>query len=240
MARALIDALLALERQNGETNSLVRSLHSRESRDIKTPGGVREPPLKIIGVGGAGLNILSRIPKTEFEDAEVLGADTDSVHLALSGVPRKILMIAGPGMLSGSDSNPACGREATLGTEEKFREALDGARYVIVLCGLGGATGTGAAPVIARIARDAGLMVAAICVWPFSGEGRNMELNAEIGVRKMMKTADIMVLVPNDMLMPAGPDLPLNMAFEAVDKIIIQAIKSIFENFSSLDASASP
>jgi cell division protein FtsZ len=143
-------------------------------------------------------------------------------------------------MLSGSDSNPACGREAALETKEELREALDGARYVIVLCGLGGATGTGAAPVVARIARDAGLMTAAICLWPFSGEGRNMESNAELGVRKLMKTVDIVVLVPNDALMEADPEVSLDMAFEAMDKIIIQAIKTIFEKFSSLDPSASP
>jgi len=235
MARAVINALLALERQNCETSSLIRSPHSRESLDIKTPAEVRGPPLRIIGVGGAGLNILSRIPKTEFEDAEVFAADTDSVHLAVSGVPRKILLPASPGMLSGSDSNPACGREAALEVEEELRAALVGARYVIVLCGLGGGTGSGAAPVIARIARDAGLMTAAICVWPFSGEGRNMELNAEISVRRMMKTADIMVLVPNDALMEADPKLSLNMAFEAMDKIIIRSIKSIFQGFSSLE-----
>jgi len=240
MARAVISALLALEHQNCEMSSLVRSPHSRESLDIKTLAEVRGPPLRIFGVGGAGLNILSRIPKTEFGDAEVFAVDTDSVHLAVSEVPRKILLPARPGMQSGSDSNPACGREAALETEEELREALVGARYVIVLCGLGGGTGSGAVPVIARIARDAGLMTAAICVWPFSGEGRNMEMNAELGVRRLMKTADIVVLVPNDALMEADPESSLNMAFEAVDKIIIQAIKTIFENFSSLDALASP
>ena len=235
MARAMINTLLALERQNCETSGLIRSPHSRESRDIKTPAEVRGRPLRIIGVGGAGLNILSRIPKTEFEDAEVFAADTDSVHLAVSGVPRKILLPASPGMLSGSDSNPACGRDAALETKEEFRRALDGARYVIVLCGLGGATGTGAAPVVARIARDAGLMTAAICLWPFSGEGRNMESNAELGVRKLMKTVDIVVLVPNDALMEADPEVSLDMAFEAMDKIIIRSIKSIFQGFSSLE-----
>jgi len=235
MARAVISALLALERQNCETKSLVNPHRSRESLDIKTPAEVRGPPLRIIGVGGAGLNILSRIPKVEFEDAEVFVADTDSVHLAVSGTPRKILLPASPGMQSGSDCNPASGREAALEVEEEIRAALVGARYVIVLCGLGGGTGSGAAPVIARIARDAGLMTAAICVWPFSGEGRNMELNAEISVRRMMKTADIMVLVPNDALMEADPKLSLNMAFEAMDKIIIRSIKSIFQGFSSLE-----
>jgi len=186
------------------------------------------------------LNILSRVPKTELEDAEVLAADTDSVHLVMSGVPRKILMVAGPGMLSGSDSSPADGRKAALETEEELREALHGARYVIVLCGLGGGTGTGAAPVVARIARDAGLMTAAVCVWPFAGEGRTIEMNAELGVRRLMEAADIVVLVPNDMLMDPDPELSLNMAFEAVDKIILRAVKSIFEGFSSLDTSASP
>ena len=235
MARAVINALMAIEHQKGEDRDDVRPPGPWKSASSKTRRGVRRLPLRIIGVGGAGLNILSRIPKTEFEDAEVFAADTDSVHLAVSGVPRKILLPASPGMLSGSDSNPACGREAALEVEEELRAALVGARYVIVLCGLGGGTGPGAAPVIARIARDAGLMTAVICVWPFSGEGRNMELNAETGIRKIMKTADIMVLVPNDALMEADPKLSLNMAFEAMDKIIIRSIKSIFQGFSSLE-----
>lgn len=240
MARAVINAILALKRQNCETDVLIRSPHSRESRDIKTPAEVRGSPLRIVGVGGAGVNILWRVPETEFEDALVIAADTDSVHLAVSGVPRRISMPASPGMISGSDSNPACGREAALGAKDELQEALDGARHVIVLCGLGGGTGTGAAPVVARIAHDAGLMTAAICLWPFSGEGRNMEMNAELGVRKLMKTVDIMVLVPNDSMMEDDPEISLDKAFDAMDKIVIQTIKIINEKFSTLDALTSP
>ena len=240
MARAVINALLAIEHQKGQAKGHVRSPGPRKSASIKTQHGARRLPLRIIGVGGAGLNILSRISESELEFAEVLGADTKALHLALSGVPRKILMVGDPEMLYGSDTNPASGREAALGAKEELQEALDGARYVIVLCGLGGATGTGAAPVITRIAHDAGLMTAAICLWPFSGEGRNIESNAEFGVRELMKSVDIVVLVPNDALIEADPELSLDMAFDAVDKIVVQTIKTIFEKFSSLDARASP
>lgn len=236
MTRALIEALLALQNQDGEAESPVRSQDLRESSDIQMPAGVRKPTLKIIAVGGAGLNILSRIPMTELEGAEVLATDTDAVHLMLSGVPRRISMVASPGMLSGSDSGPANGRNAALEAKEELGEALHGARYVIVLCGLGGGTGTGAAPVIARIARDAGSMTAAVCVWPFAGEGRVMEMNAEQGVRRLMKAADVVVLVPNDMIMRAKSETPMNNALVALDALIIRAVRDVSDFFISLDA----
>jgi cell division protein FtsZ len=121
------------------------------------------------------------------------------------------------------------GREAALEAEEEVRAALQGADMVFITCGLGGGTGTGAAPVIARIAKELGALTIAIVTRPFSGEGVARAQNADYGQEELEVVCDTVIVIPNDKLLEIVPRLPLNAAFKVADELLMRAIKGITE-----------
>ncbi len=227
MAPTFINTLPATMRRDCVKNHSDHASDSLKSSEARIDNAKRGRTLKIIGVGGAGVNILDRVSTTAFENAEMIVADMDSVHLMLSSVPRRILMMPAYHIPIEAEHTPADGRNAALEAEEELREALLGAYAVIILCGLGGGTGTGAAPVIARIARDAELMTAAVCVWPIAGEGRIPEINAGKVVDRLMKATDLVVLIPNEVITGAKLETPVDDAITAMDAVILRALKGI-------------
>lgn len=185
--------------------------------------------IKVVGCGGAGNNTISRLADVGIKGAELIGVNTDAQDLLYSAAPKKILIgreLTG-GLGAGSD--PQVGEEAAKESETELKSSLANSDMVFVTCGMGGGTGTGAAPVVAEIAKKTGALTIAIVTLPFTIEGMMRWENARTGLEKLRRVADTIILIPNDKLLEIVPDLPLNAAFKVADEILVNAVKGITE-----------
>jgi cell division protein FtsZ len=184
--------------------------------------------IKVIGVGGGGSNAVNRMVAAGLEGVEFLIANTDNQALRLNGAPNK-LQIGGKltkGLGAGADPN--VGRQAALEDTEKLIEALDGADMVFVTTGLGGGTGTGAAPVIASLASELGALTIAVVTKPFKFEGRKRQLQAERGLEELRASVDTVITIPNERLLATiARTTSLTDAFSSADDVLRQAIQGI-------------
>ncbi len=185
--------------------------------------------IKIFGCGGGGSNTINRLVESGISGAELYALNTDAAHLLNVHAPHKILIGRRCTRGLGAGAEPHIGEEAAKEAEDELRMHLSGADIVFVTCGLGGGTGTGAAPYIAKMAKDAGSLVLAVVTMPFSVEGRNRTDNAEWGLNLLTRHADTVLLVPNDKLLEIAPKLPLDKAFKVADEVLMRSIKGITE-----------
>jgi len=184
--------------------------------------------IKVIGVGGAGCNAVNRMVEDGIEGVEVYAVNTDVQHLALLSVPNKIQIGEKITRGLGAGSNPEIGEKAAMEDIEKLREILQGADMVFIAAGLGGGTGTGAAPVIAQLAKDMGILTVAVVTMPFRFEGRKRMEIARRGLEKIQETTDAYIVVHNQRLLEMGlPDLRLSEAFKMVDEVLSKAVRGI-------------
>src|SRR5690606_36913740 len=183
---------------------------------------------KVIGVGGGGCNAVSRMVSAGLGDVEFIVANTDQQALLHNPAPVKLQIGSQLTKGLGAGADPNIGREAALEDTDKILEALTGADLVFVTTGLGGGTGTGAAPVIASLANQMGALTIAVVTKPFRFEGRKRALQAEAGLRDLAQAVDSMITIPNERL-PATVDRTTSMAkaFEAADDVLRQAIQGI-------------
>jgi cell division protein FtsZ len=184
--------------------------------------------IKVIGVGGGGCNAVNRMVKAGLGDVEFIVANTDAQALLHSPAPVKLQIGSHLTKGLGAGANPNVGREAALEDTDKILEALTGADLVFVTTGLGGGTGTGAAPVIASLANQMGALTVAVVTKPFKFEGRNRANQAERGLNELAEAVDSMITIPNERLL-ATVDRATSMAaaFEAADDVLRQAIQGI-------------
>jgi cell division protein FtsZ len=185
--------------------------------------------IKIFGCGGAGCNTINRLVEEGIIGADVYAANTDAQHLLTIHSPRKILMGRRVTRGLGAGALPQVGEEAARESEDNIKAAVQGADIVFVTCGLGGGTGTGSAPVIAKFARDQGALTIAIVTMPFKAEGSIRMQNAEYGLEHLAAVADTVIVIPNDRLLEIVPKLSLNAAFKVADEVLMNAIKGISE-----------
>ncbi|MGC8587216.1 MAG: cell division protein FtsZ [Candidatus Micrarchaeia archaeon] len=188
-----------------------------------------KPKIYIVGVGGSGSNTVSRMAELNIEGATLVAANTDAPHLAKTKATRKILLGKKSARGLGAGSDPRLGEEAAIESVPDVKHILGDAQLVFVTCGLGGGTGTGAAPVIANEARALGALTVGIVTLPFSTEGRLRMRNALEGLSKLKRATDTTIIIPNDKLLSVAPDLPLNMAFRVSDEVLSNATKGIVE-----------
>lgn len=184
---------------------------------------------RILGTGGAGCNTINRLMETGVAGAEMFAVNTDAPHLLQIKAPRKILIGRRKTKGLGAGADPEIGEEAAREEEETIRKIVAGADVVFVTCGLGGGTGTGSAPFIAKLARDAGALTISVVTLPFSAEGKMRMDNALWGLERILRASDTTIVVPNDKLLELVPRLPLTKAFVVVDEILMRAIKGITE-----------
>jgi cell division protein FtsZ len=184
--------------------------------------------IKVIGVGGGGCNAVSRMVSAGLGDVEFIVANTDQQALLHNPAPVKLQIGSQLTKGLGAGADPNIGREAALEDTDKILEALTGADLVFVTTGLGGGTGTGAAPVIASLANQMGALTIAVVTKPFRFEGRKRALQAEAGLRDLTQAVDSMITIPNERLL-ATVDRTTSMAkaFEAADDVLRQAIQGI-------------
>ena len=189
-----------------------------------------EPKIFVVGCGGSGSNTLNRLFELKIEGAKLVAANTDARHLLTVKADKKILLGKQLTKGRGCGSYPECGEKSAEESAEEIKKQLEGANLVFVTCGLGGGTGTGAAPVVAKIAKkDLGALTVGIVTLPFSSEGKIRRENAIKGLEKLRRNVDTLIVIKNDKLLTIAPDLPLNTAFKISDEVLAGSVKGIAE-----------
>jgi cell division protein FtsZ len=185
----------------------------------------------VMGSGGAGCNTVTRLMEVRVEGATTFAINTDAQDLICSYADEKILIGRMLTKGLGAGSMPQIGEEAANESEKELSKAVQGSGSDIVFltCGLGGGTGTGSLPVVANIAKKAGALTVAIVTFPFTMEGIRRKENAEMGLEKLRKETDTVIVIPNDKLLEIAPRLPLEAAFKVADEILVRAVKGITE-----------
>jgi len=185
--------------------------------------------IKVVGVGGGGNNSLSRMREIGIKGGELIAVNTDAQDLLYANADAKILIGKELTMGLGAGSNPKVGEEAAKESEAEIKKKLSGSDMIFITCGLGGGTGTGAAPVIASIAKKQGALTIGVVTLPFTIEGRKRIENAMNGLERMQSVVDTLIVIPNDKLLELAPDLPLHTAFKIADEILTNAVKGTTE-----------
>ncbi|NCP71877.1 cell division protein FtsZ [archaeon] len=187
------------------------------------------PKICVIGAGGSGNNTIERLTNIGVEGAFTIALNTDAQALIRVNADKKILIGKKTTKGLGAGSNPDVGASAAEESKDELIDLIKGKDLVFVTCGLGGGTGTGAAPVVARLAKEQGSLTIGVATLPFAVEGKKRIENALAGLDKLKKEVDTLIIIPNDKILEIAPDLPLNVAFQEVDKILTESVKGIVE-----------
>ena len=188
----------------------------------------QQPVLKVIGIGGGGGNAVNYMIRNKVDGVEFIGANTDAQALA-SLKTRSVLQLGANltrGLGAGAD--PALGRQAAMDDRDEIAAMLDEVDMVFITAGMGGGTGTGAAPVVAEVAREAGVLTVAVVTRPFRFEGAKRTAVAEEGIAQLTRTVDSLITIPNEKLLEVlGEDFALTKAFDAANDVLLGAVKGI-------------
>jgi cell division protein FtsZ len=188
---------------------------------------LNDAKIKVIGVGGGGGNAVNRMIDAGVEGIEFIVANTDLQALRLSRAPVKLQLGVKLTNGLGAGANPEVGRKAALEDSDKIIEALEGADMVFVTTGLGGGTGTGAAPIIASLACEMGALTVAVVTKPFSFEGKRRMTQAEKGVAELMESVDTTIVIPNEKLLAVAENAGFFESFRVADDILRQGVQGI-------------
>ena len=184
--------------------------------------------IKVIGVGGGGGNAINNMITAGLQGVDFIAANTDSQALELSRADTKIQLGKGLTKGLGAGARPEIGREAAEESSDEIKEALEGSDMVFVTAGMGGGTGTGAAPVIAEISRESGALTVAVVTKPFKYEGKKRARHAREGLDALVKVVDTIITIPNDRLKDLGePGTPIIKLFKKVDDVLYSAVRGI-------------
>ncbi|HTV08810.1 MAG TPA: cell division protein FtsZ [Candidatus Aquilonibacter sp.] len=187
----------------------------------------RNARIKVIGVGGGGGNAVNRMIAAKVEGVEFIAANTDVQALESSAAPVKLQLGVKLTSGLGAGANPDIGRRAALEDSDKIIEALEGADMVFVTAGLGGGTGTGAAPVIASLASEMGALTVAVVTRPFSFEGKRRMMQAERGMQELLESVDTLIVIPNEKLLAVARDAGFFESFRIADDVLRQGVQGI-------------
>ena len=207
-----------MEQQTNQSGEMRIQFHD------DSPRGAR---IKVIGVGGGGGNAVNRMIQAGLEGVEFIAANTDVQALKLSQAPVKLQLGVRLTSGLGAGANPDVGRRAALEDSEKIIEALEGADMVFVTAGLGGGTGTGAAPVIASLASEMGILTVAVITRPFAFEGKRRLQQADRGLKELIESVDTMIVIPNEKLLAVAKDAGFFESFRVADDVLRQGVQGI-------------
>ncbi|MCQ3802620.1 MAG: cell division protein FtsZ [bacterium] len=195
---------------------------------IWEPASAYVAVLKVIGVGGAGVNAVNRMIESGLQGVEFVVLNTDAQSLMASDAMVKLEIGGELTKGLGAGANPEVGRKAADAHRDELEDILRGADMVFVTCGEGGGTGTGAAPVVAEVARNLGALTVGIVTRPFGFEGRVRSAVAEKGISELREQVDTLVVVPNDRLLEvADPSAPINETFRMADEVLMDGVAGI-------------
>ena len=208
-------------------NVFISSNIKKRSMEV-TPDMHPIAKIKVIGVGGAGNNAVNRMIEAGVEGVEFIAINTDAQVLFNSQADVKINIGKATTRGLGAGANPEVGEKAAQESSEELKAAIDGADMVFITCGLGGGTGTGAAPVIAQIAKDLGILTVGVVTKPFSFEGKQRSAKAAMGFENLKNRVDTLITLPNDKILTIiDKKTPLTDAFLVVDEILRQGVQGI-------------
>ncbi len=186
--------------------------------------------IKVVGVGGGGGNAVNHMMDANIEGVDFMCANTDAQALKTNRVRTLLQLGSNITKGLGAGANPDIGREAALEDRDRIQEALSGADMVFITAGMGGGTGTGAAPVVAELAKEMGILTVAVVTKPFPFEGRKRMAVAMKGIEDLSKHVDSLITIPNDKLLPVlGKDMSLMNAFNAANDVLLDAVQGIAE-----------
>jgi cell division protein FtsZ len=216
----VVDGFLDFKQVETMTNdSSIRISFNEEARN--------DAKIKVIGVGGGGGNAVNRMIDAGVEGIEFIVANTDLQALRMSHAPVKLQLGVKLTNGLGAGANPEVGRKAALEDSDKIIEVLEGADMVFVTTGLGGGTGTGAAPIIASLAVEMGALTVAVVTKPFSFEGKRRMAQAERGIAELMESVDTTIVIPNEKLLAVAEDAGFFESFRIADDILRQGVQGI-------------
>lgn len=184
--------------------------------------------IKVLGIGGGGCNAVDNMIRSELKGVDFIAANTDVQDLKASLSPVKIQLGARLTKGLGAGANPEVGKSAALEDIQRIKEVLLDTDMLFITAGMGGGTGTGGAPVVAKLAREMGILTVAVVTKPFFFEGRTRALQAERGIAELEEVVDTLITIPNDRLLSiSGKDTKLQEAFRMADDVLLQAVKGI-------------
>lgn len=210
---------------SGDSNEIPESMDN----ELKKMLSQRKPDIKIIGVGGAGINTVSRFIERNIETVTTVVVDTDAADLLKAKAHKKVLL--GRDICKGK----GCGGDAEIAYKIArddaviFKEILSGSDMVFITGGLGRGVGTGVMPVISRIAKEMGILTVCVVTSPFEVEGIRQISVAKDGLNNLLKACDTLIFIPNDKLLEIVPDVPLDTAFKVADEILVNTVEGIVE-----------
>ena len=181
----------------------------------------------VIGVGGAGSNAVNQMLEEKIANIEFWVFNTDAQALATSKAENRLVLGRQTTRGLGAGGDPQVGREAALDSVDDIKRVIEGANMVFIAAGMGGGTGTGAAPVVAKLAKDAGALTVAIVTRPFTFEGNSRKVKAVEGITELKSAVDSIIIVSNDKLMFMNSSRPISEAFNESDKVLAQSVKTI-------------
>jgi cell division protein FtsZ len=184
--------------------------------------------IKVIGVGGGGTNAVNTMIRSKLDGVEFIAANTDVQALRSNQAPIKVQIGRESTKGLGAGANPDVGRSAAMEDQHSLAEVMNGADMVFITAGMGGGTGTGAAPVIAKVAKEMGALTVGVVTKPFSFEGKKRARQADIGIEALKENVDTLIVIPNEKLLHvAGKETPMIDTFKMADEILLQAVKGI-------------
>ncbi len=184
--------------------------------------------IKVIGVGGGGSNAVNTMIRSKLDGVEFIAANTDIQALRSSAAQVKLQIGRELTKGLGAGANPEVGRNAAMEDQNTLAEILQGSDMVFITAGMGGGTGTGAAPVIAKVARELGALTVGVVTKPFSFEGKKRSKQADLGIDALKENVDTLIVIPNEKLLHvAGKETPMVDTFKMADEILLQAVKGI-------------
>jgi cell division protein FtsZ len=202
---------------------------SQNNEDLDQILSELKTEITVIGCGGSGSNTITRMMEEGIHGAKLIAINTDAQHLIRTHADQRMLIGRQRTRGLGAGSIPQIGEEAALENEQDIKAAVSGCDMIFITAGLGGGTGTGSAPVVAKSAREEGALTIAVVTLPFASEGAIRMENAEAGLERLRDVADTVIVVPNDRLLEVVPKLPLSAAFKVSDEVLMRAVKGITE-----------
>ncbi|RMG36149.1 MAG: cell division protein FtsZ [Gammaproteobacteria bacterium] len=186
--------------------------------------------IKVVGVGGGGGNAVNHMLRSAIEGVEFICANTDAQALANTEVRTALQLGSNITRGLGAGANPERGYEAAMEDRDRIAEAIEGADMVFITAGMGGGTGTGAAPVVAEVAKELGILTVAVVTKPFGFEGPKRMKVAEAGIKALTEHVDSLITIPNEKLVPVlGKNMPLTEAFKVANDVLLNAVQGIAE-----------
>ncbi len=222
-----MDSLIKAAQKRAKKEKVKKGKAQKKGKEFEEFLASHVPRIKVLGVGGAGGNTVMRLLEMGVQKVDLIAVNTDAQDLSKIKAHEKILIGRETTRGLGAGSDPSVGEESAKENEADIRKAVEGADLIFVTCGLGGGTGSGAAPIVAEAAKRSGALTIAVVTMPFDNEGLLRWENARYGLERLKGNVDAIIVIPNQKLLDIVPDLPIVTAFRVADEILANAVKGI-------------